>query len=1296
MFSRSARGNENVAFAESSLGGRPQRESSRLETSSDVESYVSDSDEELDEPARESSHWATNRGGITRATARDIGPRRSRSGLTETSDSATVSSMTTTLQHTAPPRFGGSPDFEQPWVPDISTALPITESLVPPKRANSIPSNRPNAERRHPVMNSKGGLLPPQVDITPTARRLLAHVVHDFASSGPVRPLPMANTKPARVLKDKHTGSRFPVLEGQQNVHMPWMPLELEFLNKSYPEARPSTAHLQTRLPYTQPGFEFLSREEVTPKYRKLPHGGNKNYFLRSGEASEKFSMLHRVQDCEILKVLASAFRDDPRICQYLQKWQPYIDNQTSPVFFNEGILIYPDCWKTAVMSDTLRIASFWRGSIHVIIPSQDADYGKVKCCSPEDLESIEWLHDLLGKISSGEKRDEQYIFLAEDLSAWIISLLGTFLGILPVEFNEFSKSGGNAITSFVNPTHLTANNGRTFSLEGAIPIRASAQADFVRDLEHRAGQEAKEIGSMMAAHMHRPNDFVPRIRRKYWGSKTQPVSSSPESVDDQLCFGRWGRNILRPIASHLKTRDEMAGHQNGFEHHYLATEAKITVIRSHSGHYVCLTDPRLDADRCSSVKHGWSNHEKCLQSRLNGERRDVANSQIELKASYNPVDSSEEDAAFRVLSLEQGLNIDTGLSQRTKFATAFMQMFRKVQASKSRGKVEQVEFTMTGVKFLFSSLYLHLWKTTFEDITSFFDSTQLTASNDECVSAKLQDWRDCFGELEVFLSVSASRLHNLEKSMEQVSSQHTMLASELRKECGALSERLVRTSQTVHSTMAVLESKEAIKETHAVTRLTELAFIFIPMSFATSFFGMEVSEWQVSKPSLLYFGVLAIALLISTYSVRLILRSQRFANLKIEAKGWIIDSRSVDMPARERKPLSTFEVSRWMLNRMWEWMSSDFLYILRLPLRFFVRLLKELLGPFFSWRNMIAHCIRNTLYAVIVAASFLFTPLFPTLSMYDSLFIIEGVIVFFTLSPFLGIQFRTLYFTGTMRDQKHEEAVEFLKRVTELYQCMRYKAMRTQVITIVAVKGLLMSVVLWGIPCTVTWYLSERSSAWSDSRYKAISIMAGITLFAVSRLTLWDNYCISAVIFGTLFFTGFPSLLIWLGNIPYFRNWGYPLKAGVGAALSIPSVLLFLMIITVLALIQEACIVTFDPFQTQFFSPITSRRLKLYCIDPVRESTDDETDRLVVYLALNMKEPQSSTFLTLVRRTPFRALLGRFRKPGPHSQKHAAADGIPSARQHGSHRANGANPRNSSASGPAAPKRSSRNREFN
>lgn len=58
---------------------------------------------------------------------------------------------------------------------------------------------------------------------------------------------------------------------------------------------------------------------------------------------------------------------------------------------------------------------------------------------------------------------------------------------------------------------------------------------------------------------------------------------------------------------------------------------------------------------------------------------------------------------------------------------------------------------------------------------------------------------------------------------------------------CKAGKERAERAAQGLMSTLSIMESQSAIRQGHEIQKLTELAFVFIPLSFVTSFFGMEI-----------------------------------------------------------------------------------------------------------------------------------------------------------------------------------------------------------------------------------------------------------------------------------------------------------------------------------------------------------------------------------------------------------------------------------------------------------------------
>ncbi|KAL4894526.1 hypothetical protein BDV59DRAFT_175637 [Aspergillus ambiguus] len=99
-------------------------------------------------------------------------------------------------------------------------------------------------------------------------------------------------------------------------------------------------------------------------------------------------------------------------------------------------------------------------------------------------------------------------------------------------------------------------------------------------------------------------------------------------------------------------------------------------------------------------------------------------------------------------------------------------------------------------------------------------------------------------------------------------------------KEIDQMLERLRRASASLTSNMGILDSRRSIDEAHAVTRLTELAFIFIPLTFSTSIFGMQIEPFKDPAP-LWNFFVVAVTVTIFAYLMRLTMRSQWLASTK-------------------------------------------------------------------------------------------------------------------------------------------------------------------------------------------------------------------------------------------------------------------------------------------------------------------------------------------------------------------------------------------------------------------------------
>jgi hypothetical protein len=88
------------------------------------------------------------------------------------------------------------------------------------------------------------------------------------------------------------------------------------------------------------------------------------------------------------------------------------------------------------------------------------------------------------------------------------------------------------------------------------------------------------------------------------------------------------------------------------------------------------------------------------------------------------------------------------------------------------------------------------------------------------------------------------------------------------------------RTSHSLLAEMQIIDSRKSIKEAESISKLTELAFVFIPLSFVASLFSMQVHELDGGVP-LYQFALVAMAFVVVAYVVRLSIRSSHLIDFK-------------------------------------------------------------------------------------------------------------------------------------------------------------------------------------------------------------------------------------------------------------------------------------------------------------------------------------------------------------------------------------------------------------------------------
>jgi CorA-like Mg2+ transporter protein len=134
--------------------------------------------------------------------------------------------------------------------------------------------------------------------------------------------------------------------------------------------------------------------------------------------------------------------------------------------------------------------------------------------------------------------------------------------------------------------------------------------------------------------------------------------------------------------------------------------------------------------------------------------------------------------------------------------------------------------------------------------------------------------------------------------------------------------QRLKAVSMSLTSNMALLDSRRSIAEAQNVTRLTELAFLFIPLTFAATLLGMQIDQFENRVP-LSTFVILGVSFTGFSYGVRLAIRSSWLRSIVEMLKESVrIYADSQQQPVqRGYVPTSLF--LRWIGNLSWSWAKS-------------------------------------------------------------------------------------------------------------------------------------------------------------------------------------------------------------------------------------------------------------------------------------------------------------------------------------------------------------------------------------
>lgn len=148
---------------------------------------------------------------------------------------------------------------------------------------------------------------------------------------------------------------------------------------------------------------------------------------------------------------------------------------------------------------------------------------------------------------------------------------------------------------------------------------------------------------------------------------------------------------------------------------------------------------------------------------------------------------------------------------------------------------------------------------------------------DDYLMTRRLADWRQLLNDFESKVSEIGRSLHGfVDFAFDDPASRPDRvdkIIEELDSRTQRFSQRIEKAYAALRAEMGLFESRRSIAEAETVTKLTELAFVFIPLTFCCGLFSMQVNELQKGVP-LRTFIITAIIVFVICYGARIIMRS--------------------------------------------------------------------------------------------------------------------------------------------------------------------------------------------------------------------------------------------------------------------------------------------------------------------------------------------------------------------------------------------------------------------------------------
>jgi hypothetical protein len=113
----------------------------------------------------------------------------------------------------------------------------------------------------------------------------------------------------------------------------------------------------------------------------------------------------------------------------------------------------------------------------------------------------------------------------------------------------------------------------------------------------------------------------------------------------------------------------------------------------------------------------------------------------------------------------------------------------------------------------------------------------------------------------------------------------------------------------SLRAELQIADARKSIEEAENVARLTEIAFIFIPITLAASLFSMQIKELESPAP-VGYFVATSLSLILLAYLVRLAVRNRHLNDYQVECLNMAREHASLS----EQESITSRQFGLWML----------------------------------------------------------------------------------------------------------------------------------------------------------------------------------------------------------------------------------------------------------------------------------------------------------------------------------------------------------------------------------------------